>query len=94
MLPNPDDEEEFLLVGLLQNGDIEAFEKLLRRLHGPLRSYVTKMVGEASADDILQEISLRVFQKVRFLRDPRAFRAWVYSLSSRIAFRHLGREKR
>lgn len=88
------DEDEELLVVLVQNGDVGAFEKLLMRVHKPLRSYVTKLVGESMAEDILQEISLRIYQQIRFLREPKAFRAWVYRIATRIALVHLKREKR
>lgn len=89
-----DDEEERLLVLRVQQGDIAAFESILRRLHKPLRNYVTRMVGELIADDVLQEISWKIYQQIRFLREPTAFRAWVYRIASRIALVHLGREKR
>ncbi len=46
------DEDQHLLVALVQNGDMAAFEKLLIRIHKPLRSYVTKMVGQSMAEDI------------------------------------------
>ena len=39
------DEDEKLLVVLVQTGDAAAFEKLLIRIHKPLRSYVTRMAG-------------------------------------------------
>jgi DNA-directed RNA polymerase specialized sigma24 family protein len=41
------------------------------------------------ADDVLQEISLRIYQQIRFLREPKAFRPWVYRIATRIAFVHL-----
>jgi RNA polymerase sigma-70 factor (ECF subfamily) len=88
------DEDEELLVVLVQHGHIAAFEKLLMRMHKPLRGYVTKMVGESMAEDILQEISLRIYQQIRFLREPKAFQAWAYRIATRIALVHLKREKR
>jgi len=89
-----DGEDETLLVMLVQNGDVAAFERLLLRLHQPMRNYVTKMVGAAMADDVLQEISLQMYRQVRFLREPKALRPWVYRIATRLAFLHLKREKR
>ena len=60
-----EDDDEALLVVLVQHGDILAFEKLLRRLHAPLRKYVTNMVGPSTADDVLQEVSWRIFQQIK-----------------------------
>jgi len=88
------DEHESLLVALVQHGDTAAFETLLRRLYRPLHSYVAAMVGDSVAEDVLQEVSLRIYKHIRFLREPRAFRAWAYRIATRIAFVHLKREKR
>lgn len=83
-----------LLVVLVQTGDTAAFEKLLGQIHRPLRSYVTKMVGASLAEDVLQETALQIYRQVKFLREPRAFEAWMYRIATRIAFVHLKREKR
>ncbi len=87
-------DEENVLVLLVQSGDMAAFEKLLLRLYGPLRQYVTKLVGVSMAEDVLQEVALRVFQSIRHLRETKAFRPWVYRIATRIAFVHLHKEKR
>jgi RNA polymerase sigma-70 factor (ECF subfamily) len=88
------EESENLLVALVQHGDTAAFETLLRRLYRPLRSYIAAMVGDSVAEDVLQEVSLRIYRHIRFLREPKAFRAWAYRIATRIAFVHLKREKR
>ena len=87
------EENESLLVALVQHGDVAAFEKLLLRLYRPLRSYLAAMVGDSVAEDVLQEVSLRIYRHIRFLREPKAFRAWAYRIATRIAFVHLEREK-
>jgi RNA polymerase sigma-70 factor (ECF subfamily) len=88
------DSEEPILVALAQSGDRDALEALLRRNYQRLRAFVTPMVGGSHVDDVLQEIALAVFQNIRYLRHPGAFRAWAYRLASRRAFRHLKRELR
>jgi RNA polymerase sigma-70 factor (ECF subfamily) len=89
-----EDENETLLVLLVQRGSIPAFEKLLRRIYGPLRGYVTSMVGAAAADDVLQEISLRIYRQIEWLREPKVFRAWAYRIATRIAMAQVKKEKR
>jgi RNA polymerase sigma-70 factor (ECF subfamily) len=76
------DQDKTLLVMLVQRGDIAAFEKLLRRLHAPMRQYVTRMVGTADADDVLQEIAIRIFRKVHLLREPAVFRPWAFRIAT------------
>jgi DNA-directed RNA polymerase specialized sigma24 family protein len=82
-------EDDVLLVLLVQSGDTAAFEKLLRRLHAPLRNYVRSLAGESSVDDILQDVSLQVFRQIRQLREPLVFRAWVFRIATRISFHYL-----
>jgi RNA polymerase sigma-70 factor (ECF subfamily) len=87
------EESETLLVLLVQQGDRSAFERLLTRVYRPLRHYITGMVGESLAEDVLQEISLTIYRQIRHLREPKAFRAWAYQIATRTAFVHLKREK-
>jgi DNA-directed RNA polymerase specialized sigma24 family protein len=68
------DQSETMLVLLAQQSDVAAFEELLRRLHGPLRQYVTRMVGGSDADDVLQDAAIRIYRNIRFLREPSVFR--------------------
>jgi RNA polymerase sigma-70 factor (ECF subfamily) len=89
-LPTPD---QTLLVLLAQTGDRAALEQLLRDIHAPLRRYITRLVGTALADDILQETALQIFRKLPFLREPAVFRPWTFRIASRIAFAQLKRAR-
>jgi RNA polymerase sigma-70 factor (ECF subfamily) len=88
------DHKETVLVLLAQEGDVAAFEELLRRLHGELRQYVTRLVGASDADDVLQDAAIRIYRNIRFLREPSVFRAWAFRIASRIALTYLKRAKR
>ena len=88
------DKEENLLVILAQRGDLVAFEQLLRRTYKPLHRYVTTMVGESTADDVLQEVSFRIFRQLHRLREPGVYRAWVFRIATRISYAYLKRQKR
>ena len=76
-----------------QCGDREALELLLRSVQIPLRRYLTRLVGASSADDTLQEALILVSRKLVWLGAPEAFRPWAYRVASRVAFRHLKKEK-
>jgi len=93
-MPDHREIDESVLVALAQNGDRDALEALLRRFYRPLRAYITPLVGSSHADDVLQEIALTIFQNLRYLRHPAAFRSWAFRLASRRAFRYLKREAR
>lgn len=87
-------EDDALLVLLVQSGDTAAFEKLLRRLHAPMRKYVTQLAGESNADDILQDAAWQIFRQIRQLREPTVLRAWAFRIATRISFLYLKRQKR
>jgi RNA polymerase sigma-70 factor (ECF subfamily) len=90
---NFDREGDSLLVTRAQSGDVAAFEQLLRRMHGPLRQYLNNLAGAAAADDILQEVALKVFRQIKHLREPRVFMAWTFRIATRVAFVHLKKAK-
>ena len=86
--------DQTLLVLLAQAGDRAALEQLLRDIHPPLRRYISGLVGPDFADDVLQETSLQIFRKLKFLREPAVFRPWTFRIASRIAFSQLKRARR
>lgn len=86
--------EELFWVVRAQAGDREAFDLLLRGVEGPLYRYVRRLVGEdATAEDVLQDVFVLIFRKVRWLREPELFRSWAYRIASREAFRRLRKER-
>lgn len=73
---------ERLLVLRCQTGDELAFAELVDRYHARLRYYVRKMLDQAaSADDVLQDVWFDVFRRLPALREPAAFRAWLYRIA-------------
>lgn len=84
-----------LLVLRSQAGDQEAFGELLSSIQEPLFGYLRRLTGDAElAKDILQEVFLLIWRKLRWLRQPELFRPWCYRIASRAAFRLLRREQR
>ena len=77
-----------------QSGSYEALNELFRSVQEPLFHYVVSLVKDQHlAEDILQEVFIRIYRKLRWLREPQAFRAWTYQIASREAFRYLKRER-
>jgi RNA polymerase sigma-70 factor, ECF subfamily len=78
-----------------QAGDREAFDRLFRMLQEPLYRYIFSLVGaRAPAEDVLQEVFILIYRKIRWLREPELLRPWVYRIATREAFKHLKRERR
>jgi RNA polymerase sigma-70 factor (ECF subfamily) len=88
-------EPETWWVWRAQSGDREALEELLKAVEAPLARYVSRLVGErALAEDILQEVFIRIYRQLRWLREPELFRPWAYRIATREAFKALKRERR
>jgi RNA polymerase sigma-70 factor (ECF subfamily) len=85
---------EALWVLRAQVGDREALEALLRAVQEPLFRYAAGLTGEPHlAEDVLQEVFLRIYRKVGWLREPALFRPWCYRICTREALRRLRRER-
>src|SRR4030095_17235369 len=88
-------EQENWWVLQAQSGSREALNELFKSVQEPLFRYIVSLVRDQhQAEDILQEVFIRIYRKLRWLREPEAFRAWAYQTASREAFRYLNRERR
>lgn len=88
-------QRESLWVLQAQSGSHEALNELFKSIQEPLFRYIVSLVRDQHlAEDILQEVFMRIYRKLRWLREPQAFRAWSYQIASREAFRYLNRERR
>ena len=87
--------QEIFWVLRAQSGDRAAFDEILKTVQQPLFRYVYRLTGEhALAEDILQEVFIIIYRKIRWLENPKLFRAWAYRIASRETFKRLKREKR
>ena len=78
-----------------QSGSHDALNELFQSVQQPLFRYIISLVRDPHlAEDILQEVFIRIYRKLRWLREPHAFRSWTYQIASREAFRYLNREQR
>lgn len=87
--PEPEDlrklalQTDALLVERAVDGDVAAFEILVRR-HGPMvRAYARRLTDSAvDADDIAQESLLQAWRQLPTLREAPALRSWLMSITS------------
>ena len=89
--------EERLLDGL-RRGDESAFEILIQDYEHPVFSLVSRLVDDsADAEDVVQEVFLKVFRKVTSFRGESSLRTWIYRIAvneARNQRRWLTRHKR
>jgi RNA polymerase sigma-70 factor (ECF subfamily) len=87
--------QEIFRILKAQSGDKVALDELFQSIQIPLYRYILSLVEEPSlAEDVLQEVFVLIYRKIYWLREPQLFRAWVYRIASREAFKWLKREKR
>jgi len=76
------DEQNAMLVLRCQLGDRAAWEELVRLCHPRLWRFVAGMLTDrASAEDVLQDVWLRVVRSLVRLRDPGKLSAWLYGIA-------------
>src|SRR6478736_2567567 len=65
-----------------KNGSEEAFSKLFNRFRKPILIYVQKRVAnEETAQEITQEIFLKVFRFRNLYEDQHAFSTWLWTIA-------------
>ena len=76
------------LVRAARSGDRVAFGTLYqqygRLVHGILLAYVSYQ----EAEDLMQDVFVKALERLRELREPEAFRAWLLAIARRIATDH------
>ena len=83
-----------LLLERLRNGDREAFTALVREHHRALRALATGIVGEAWADDAVQEAWLAAYQALPRFEGRANLKTWLWAIVRNQALARLRRERR
>lgn len=86
--------DELQLVLLAQCDDREALEALLLRVQNSLSCYTRGLVGKPAAEDVLQDVFVKIWHNLKWLRRPELFRPWAYRIASRVCFEYLKRKRR
>lgn len=83
------------LIAQFQQGDVDAFDILVRRYKDQLLNYVYRFVGNRiDAEDIVQETFLRVYKNKHYYKEIAKFSTWVYTIAGNLAKTELRRRKR
>lgn len=76
-----DDSDEALMLRY-QKGDVRAFEMLLARHRKPVFNFILRYVGDpTSAEDLLQEVFLRLIKGVDGYQKQAKFTTWLYTIA-------------
>ena len=87
MSPSPPDEE---LLGRYRRGDDGAFRELVRRHQRGLFNFALRQVRVSSvAEDIVQEVFVRVVQNAESFKEEARFTTWAYTIARNLCIDHL-----
>lgn len=71
------------------NGDAEAFESLVRRYERRIISLARNLTGnQADAEDLSQEVFVRVYRSLERFRGDSLFRTWLYTIAMNVVRSH------
>lgn len=65
------------LVRAAQGGDVPAFESLYTRYAPVVHGILLGRLAASDVDDVVQEVFLTAYRKLRMLREPAAFAGWI-----------------
>jgi RNA polymerase sigma-70 factor (ECF subfamily) len=78
--------EDSILVRAAQNGDVDAFEELVRRYQTSIYRVALRMLGSrADAQDAVQETFVRAWRALPRFRQDSAISTWLYRIVTRRA---------
>ena len=85
-------EQDFALIDAFLQGDEGAFEKLFQKYRQRVFKLIYRFVNnELEAEDLLQDVFVRVYEKLSKFNKTSAFYTWLYRLAVNICLNHTGR---
>lgn len=77
----------------VQRGDPGAFDELHRAYSGRIHRFIERMVGPRDAEDLTQEVFLRVIKGLRRYREAERFEAWIFTIVNNLCLDAYRRRK-
>jgi len=96
--PRPDDDaqpDDIALMLDVKQGDERAFETLVERHQHQVVGTVAKMLGsETDAEDIAQQVFVRVWQSAARYSPSAKFTTWLFTITRNLVFNEMRRRRR
>jgi RNA polymerase sigma-70 factor (ECF subfamily) len=88
-------EPEAQALARAQHGDAEAAGALFEPWRRPLFGYIYRMVTHRQdAEDLLQDVVVRVLEGIRSYRGDAPFKSWLFGLATHVCLDHLRAKRR
>lgn len=88
-----DDASDADLVARCRQGDEAAFRELVDRYSPMVFALAARLVSPQRADDVAQEVFLRVYRGLGYFRADARLSTWIYRIVSNVAHDARGRER-
>jgi len=86
---------DHILVLRCQVGDETAFEELFDRYNARILYYLRRLVGTTGeAEDVMQEVWVKILRGIGKLKEPKALRTWIYRIAHNQAVERLRKQGR
>ncbi|MEN7343421.1 MAG: RNA polymerase sigma factor [Pseudomonadota bacterium] len=83
------------LIQWVANGDVSCLGTLFDRYQDGLVNYCWQLTHNQSvAEDLVQEVFLRLLKKAGSFRGESSFKTWVYQIARNVAFDHIRKQQR
>jgi RNA polymerase sigma-70 factor (ECF subfamily) len=81
------------LMYLVKKGDSAGFSALMDRYYHPIRSFMYQLISDTTyAEDLTQEVFLRLHSNAYTYKKEGSFKPWIYSIAHNIAMNFLRRK--
>lgn len=92
---DPEQPTDADLMTRFQAGEVDAYETLVRRHLAFVLRHARRYVSDsASADDVAQDVFLRLYRSADLFREPTNFKGWLATMTSRLALNEIRTRKR
>lgn len=83
-------EDDAQIMSQVAEGNLSAFRQLVERHQGSLLNYIFRYTGDrAAAEDISQEVFLRVFKAAGEYRSLSSFKTWLFKIATNLCLNEL-----
>ncbi len=84
------EEFEAKIIAEVAKGNLSAFREIVERYQLPLLNYICRYTGDrAVAEDITQEVFLRVFKTAKEYRPLSSFKTWLFKIATNLCLNEL-----
>src|SRR5512135_36375 len=84
------DKSEWEIMAELAKGNLSAFREIVEQYQNPLLNYIYRYTGDrAAAEDISQEVFLRVFKTAKEYQPLSSFKTWLFKIATNLCLNEL-----